>query len=325
MKKASKKLLVLFLISVLMISAVGCATDTAPEDPTTTEAATVAFICADMGNPSQAYATSQFEALAGDYNLEVIVMNSEGDSQLETANVQSAIAQGVKALYVNPNDINSILPALQEAKDAGIIVGMFSSDVPEGNEALRDFFVGVDDLQAGVEAANAFIAAFPDGANIVEVGGQSGHDAQIKRHGAFTPVISASNVKVLDVQACDQWSTDQALAIMEDFIVKYGDEIQGVFCHWDGGLTGVIQALDAAGMDTKGMFLVGIDGSKSGVDQVIAGTQDLTIGQDFKEMSRKSLELTRDVLDGKTVEVKNFIPLMLVTAENIDTFTFPEW
>ncbi|PKM56471.1 MAG: hypothetical protein CVU98_11100, partial [Firmicutes bacterium HGW-Firmicutes-3] len=242
----------------------------------TGEEATIAFICADMGNPSQAYAASLFEAYAKDYNLKAVVFNAAGDAQLEASSVQQAIAQGVAAIYVNPNDINAILPALQEAKDAGIIVGMFSSDVPVGSEDLRDFFVGVDDNQAGVEAANAFIANFPNGAKIVEVGGQAGHDAQIKRHGAFEPVISASNIEVLGSQACDQWSTDQALAIMDDFIVKYGDQIEGVFCHWDGGLTGVIQALDAAGMDTKGMFLVGIDGSQSGVQQVKDGTQDLT-------------------------------------------------
>ncbi len=289
------------------------------------ERATIAFISADMGNPSSAYSASVFEDYADDYNFDVVVFNSAGDSQLEASNVQQAIAQGVAALYVNPNDINSILPVLQEAKDAGLVVCMFSSDVPIGSEALRDFFVGVDDLQAGVEAANAFIANYPDGAKIVEVGGQSGHDAQIKRHDAFAPVIEASNITVLASQATDQWSTDQALAIMDDFIVKYGEDIEGVFCHFDAGLTGVIQALDAAGMDTKGMFLVGIDGSKSGVDQVMAGTQDLTIGQDFSAMSKEAMALTRKILNGETVPAQNFIPLMLVTPETIDEFTFPEW
>jgi ABC-type sugar transport system substrate-binding protein len=340
MKLVNKKVIGVLLVFVMVIALAGCGDKTENATEVTevgtvegtetntggaTEEATIAFICADMGNPSQAYASSLFEAYAKDYNLKAVIFNAAGDAQLEASSVQQAIAQGVAAIYVNPNDINAILPALQEAKDAGIIVGMFSSDVPVGSEDLRDFFVGVDDNQAGVEAANAFIANFPNGAKIVEVGGQAGHDAQIKRHGAFEPVISNSNIEVLGSQACDQWSTDQALAIMDDFIVKYGDQIEGVFCHWDGGLTGVIQALDAAGMDTKGMFLVGIDGSQSGVQQVKDGTQDLTIGQDFLAMSKKSLELTRDVLDGKTVTTQNFIPLMLVTPETIDDFTFPEW
>lgn len=346
MQLVSKKFFGVLLVFVMVLGLAGCANKTvekttatdspkateetvavekATEDTKVAEKATVAFICADMGNPSQAYAASVFEQYASDYNLEAVVFNSAGDAQLETSNVQQAIAQGVAAIYVNPNDINAILPALQEAKDAGVIVGMFSSDVPAGSENLRDFFVGVDDKQAGVEAAKAFIANFPDGAKIVEVGGQSGHDAQIKRHDAFLPVIAESKIEILDSQACDQWSTDQALAIMDDFIVKYGDQIQGVYCHWDGGLTGVIQALDAAGMDTKGMFLVGVDGSQSGVNQVKDGTQDLTIGQDFMAMSKESLSLTRKVLDGETVTVQNFIPLMLVTPETINNFTFPEW
>jgi len=35
--------------------------------------------------------------------------------------------------------------------------------------------------------------------------------------------------------------------------------------------------------------------------------------------------LTRDLLDGKTIEPVNFIPLDIVTQDNIDTFTTPEW
>jgi ribose transport system substrate-binding protein len=54
--------------------------------------------------------------------------------------------------------------------------------------------------------------------------------------------------------------------IMDDFIVKYGDQIQGVFCHWDNGATGVIGALKNANMTD--VFVVGVDGCRAGFDQV---------------------------------------------------------
>lgn len=49
------------------------------------------------------------------------------------------------------------------------------------------------------------------------------------------------------------------MAIMEDFIVKYGDKIDAVFCHWDNGATGVINALENANMD--GVYIVAVDGA----------------------------------------------------------------
>ena len=283
----------------------------------------VAFLPGAMSNPSQAFAAKMFQKYGPDYGCEVTILDGEGDAAIQAQTVTNAIAQGMDAIFINPNDINAIIPALMEASDAGLIVGMFSSDLPEGAREIRDFFVGVNDNMAGEAAAQAFLNNFPDGATVVEVGGQAGHDAQLKRHDGFNSVIKGSNIEVLDYQATQEWATDQAMAIMEDFIVKYGDEIQGVFCHWDGGATGIINALANANME--GVFLVGVDGNSSGFDQVRAGTQSVTIMQNFEAMAKKSLELAQAKLNGEDVEAVNFMPLDIVTLDNIDDFTPPEW
>ncbi|PKM96347.1 MAG: hypothetical protein CVU84_01115 [Firmicutes bacterium HGW-Firmicutes-1] len=329
----NKKIIAMFLTAFLVVGLVGCG-KTAPKESATETDATdnvestselqkIAFIVADMANESQAFASKQFQQYAKDYNFDVVILDAKGDAQAETQAVKNAIAQGVKAIFVNPNDINAIIPALTEAKEAGIVVGMFSSDLPEGKTDARDFFVGVNDNMAGEASAQAFLNKFPDGAKIVEIGGQSGHDAQIKRHDGFNNAIKGSNIEVIDYKATNTWSTSEAMAIMEDMIVKNGDDIQGVFCHWDNGATGIIEAIKAAGMEN--VFIVGVDGCRAGFDQVKAGDQSVTIMQNFTTMSQKSLELARKVIDGETVEPQNFIPLDIVDLSNIDTFTAPEW
>lgn len=283
----------------------------------------VVFICSDMANESQNYSASQFEKYGADYGLNVTVLDSKGDPQTESQLVNNCIAQGVDAIFLNPNDVNGIVPSVMEAKEAGLVVGLFSGDLPEEAKQYRDFFVGVDDNKAGETAAQAFIDHFPDGAKIVEVGGQAGHDAQIKRHDGFDAVIKNSNIEVMDSKSPTTWSSSEAMTIMEDFVVKYGDEIQGVFCHWDNGATGVIEALSAAGMND--VYVVAVDGCRAGFEQVQDGKQAATIMQNFVTMSQKSLELCRDVLDGKDVQTENFIDLDTVTLENIDSFEIPEW
>ncbi|PKM51662.1 MAG: hypothetical protein CVV02_05170 [Firmicutes bacterium HGW-Firmicutes-7] len=328
------KIITMLLTALLVIGLVGCGkttptestTDTPGEDTpvgTTDEFEKIAFIVADMANESQAFASKQFQQYAKDYNFEVVILDAKGDAQAETQAVKNAIAQGVKAIFVNPNDINAIIPALTEAKQVGIVVGMFSSDLPADKTDARDFFVGVNDNMAGEAAAQAFLNKFPDGANIVEIGGQSGHDAQIKRHDGFNNIISGTNINVIDFKATNTWSTAEAMAIMEDMIVKNGDEIDGVFCHWDNGATGVIQALMAA--DMKDVFVVGVDGCRAGFNQVTSGDQSVTIMQNFTTMTQKSLEMARKVIDGEAVEQQNFVPLDIVDIGNIDTFTAPEW
>ncbi|HET6453359.1 MAG TPA: sugar ABC transporter substrate-binding protein, partial [Armatimonadota bacterium] len=190
-----------------------------------------AFIVSNMANESQAFSAKQFLKFGAQYGFDMYTFDAKGDTQAESQIVTNCIAQKFKVIFLNPNDINAIVPSLIKAKQAGLIVGMFSSDLAPANQQYRDFYAGVNDTMAGQQAAQAFIKHFPNGAKIVEIGGQAGHDAQIKRHDGFNgdKGIKGSNIQVLDYQACQQWSTDQAQTIMENDIVKYGKEIQGVF------------------------------------------------------------------------------------------------
>ena len=282
-----------------------------------------AFIAQSLINESQAYAWKQFQQYCGEYGFEMTAFDGQGDIQNDVKAVSTCIAQGYDAIFINPNDINAIVPSLMEAKEAGIIVGMFSSDLMEENWAYRDFFCGVNDTMAGQTAAQAFIDHFPDGATIVEIGGQAGHDAQIKRHDGFMEGLEGSNITVLDTQNCSAWVTADCMSIMEDFIVKYGDEIQGVFCHWDNGATGIIEALKNT--DMTDVYLVAVDGCRAGYDQVKDGTQAVSIGQSFTNMAIKSLECAKEILDGGTCDEVNYIPLDVVTKDNVDILPYPEW
>jgi len=335
MKMNLKKMLTLLLALTMLISLVACGSTATTAATTKATAATTAgttaaggkvkaaFIVADMANESQAFSSREFQKFGAEYGFEVSIFDAKADTQTESKLVTNCIAQGMKVIWLNPNDIKAIVPSLQEAKSKGIIIGMFSSDLGTTDQQYRDFFCGVNDLQAGEAAAKAFMDKFPNGANIVEIGGQSGHDAQIKRHDGFNKVIANTNIKVIDYQAPTAWSTEQAQKIAEDMIVRHGDKIQGIFCHWDNGATGIIQALKTA--KKTGVFLVGVDGNKAGFAQVKDGTQSVTISQNFTNMTKKSLELGKAKIEGKTVEQINFIPLDVISTANISQFPTPEW
>ena len=284
-----------------------------------------AFIISNMANESQAFSAKQFLKYGSEYGFDMYTYDAKGDTQAESQIVTNCIAQKFKVLFLNPNDINAIVPSLMKAKQAGLIVGMFSSDLAPANQKYRDFYAGVNDTMAGQQAAAAFIKQFPKGAKIVEIGGQAGHDAQIKRHDGFNTAIKGSSIQVIDYKACTQWSTSEALTIMENMIVKYGKDIQGVFCHWDNGATGVIQAAKAAGMDN--LFIVGVDGNRAGYTQVQSGDQSVSIAQNFTVMAKKDLELAKAVVAGQKVEPVNFVPLTVVDKALISSggFDSPEW
>jgi len=284
---------------------------------------TAAFVTQAMSNESQAFSWNEFQRLAPDFGFEMHVFAGENEPAVEVAGIEQAIAEGYDAIFVNPSSIEAVVPALMEAQEAGIIVGMFSSELPDEHHDLRDFQVGSDDYLGGVQAGEFVSEQFPDGANFVEVGGQAGHDAQIRRHDGFRTGIADNLIELDSQNAPTGWNTHEALAIMEDFIVRFGDDIDIVFCHWDNGASGVIEALQTAGMDD--VFVIGVDGNRTGYAQVRDGTQALSVGQSFTNMVYQSLYNARAMLNGEDVPEINIIPLDMVTIDTIDDFVEPDW
>lgn len=338
-----KKLIALLLVFVMVLTMVACAAktnapkadtpanDTKTDAPATDESKTeapadkikVGFVTQSLTNASQAYAWTQFQKYAPEYGFEVTLFDEDYDSQNGIAAISTCIAEGYTAICLNPTDPAALVPALKEAKEAGIIIGLYSSDLPDESKQYRDFMCGTNDFLFGEIAAQTMMAAFPNGVKMVEVGGQSGHDAQIKRHDGFMSAIDDS-VTVLDSKDVAQWATEDAMAIMEDFISLYGDEIQAVFCHWDTGATGVIQALKNAGIE--GVYVIGIDGCSVGYDQVREGTQALCIGQSFSQMTQDAFTCITKLMNGETLESDVvWTEPDIVNAETIDNFPYPEW
>ncbi len=313
-----KKTLLVLIVAVLMAGMVFAGG--AKEDDGVIK---VGFITQALANPSQAYAWKTVQANAPDFGYEVTVFDEEYDPQNGVAAITTCIAQGYDAIMINPTDASALIPSMMEARDAGIIVSMYSSEVPAEYTSARDFMCGSNDYLAGEIAAETLMAAFPNGVNVVEIGGQSGHNAQIQRTDGFMDKIAGSKVNVLDSRDCEAWATDDALAIMEDFIIKYGDDIQAAYCHWDNGATGIIQALQAAGMDD--VYVIGVDGNSVGYDQVIAGTQALSVGQSFNQMTLDSFANIKKVMNGESVPSNTWTALDVVTADTVNNFPYPEW
>jgi len=330
-KRILPVLLILVLALGFLVACNGGTSPATPAEPDTPAASgdseqrtfKAAFVTQAMSNESQAFSWREFQRLAPEFGFEMTLFAGENEPAVEFDGVMTAIANGYDAIFVNPSSIEGIIPALQQAKDAGLVVGMFSSVLPYEHREVMSFFVGSDDFLGGVQAGEFVSANFPDGANFVEVGGQAGHSAANDRHSGFQAGI-ADNIIMLDSQfAPTGWNTHEALAIMEDFIVRFGDQIDIVWCHWDNGATGVIDALQNAGMTD--VFVIGVDGNRTGYAQVRNGTQALSVGQSFTNMATESLRNARIILEGGEVPVDNWIPLDMVTIETIDSFVEPDW
>jgi len=281
------------------------------------------LITQSMANASQAFLWAEFQRLEADYGFEMSLAAGQNEVAVEIAGIERAITEGYDAIFLNPSDIEPMIPVITRAKEAGIVVGMVNTEIGEENSDKISFFAGTDDLLGAQQAGEFVNAAFPDGANFVEVGGMAGHMAERLRAQGFRDTINA-NIVELGAQSCPTgWEGHEAMAIMEDFIIQFGDQIDIVFCHWDNGASSIIEALHAAGM--YDVFVIGVDGNATGYNQVKEGTQALSVGQSITAMADYSLSLARTILQGGTVPLRTMIPWDMVTIDNVNDLPFPDW
>lgn len=336
-----KKLIALILALILVFTAVACSsneaaspapapaeseTQTGEETAKSEENYKIVFSMTDMNSAAAAYWSNLHVKLGAENGLDITLINPGGDAQTQSQQIMDAIAQGIyDVLVVYPNDPEGIIPCLKAAKEAGMIVEVFGCDINEEHWEYRDFMVACDDYLSGQVAGEALIEAFPDGCNVVEVGLQSGIDAQIKRHNGFVDAIESSNINLIATQNVSKISTNEAMNVMQDLIVKYGDEIDAVYCQWDDGLAGCILAEESAGMDPVSIWQVAVDGNKTGFQNVLANKQNLSIMQNFDKMVAKSIELLKTKLSGGEVEGRNILDWDLVTPDTINDYEMPAW
>ncbi len=298
----------------------------AATDAGTGEKPTLTFI-AQIDNPSQAFSWKMYQKNAEQYGWNVAVCDNKGDVQQQNTCINDAVAQGTNAIAINPVDAVGYVPATKAAMDAGVVVCL--SMVPAAAEAIdgSNCSVSVDDIKGGNTAAEAIIAAFPDGAKGVEIGGQAGHVAATNRHTGFTEGIKGKNIEVMDYQNPSAWDTAEAQAIAQDMITKYGDEIQFIFTHWDNGATGVINALKAVNEDwANKVMIIGVDGNKTGFQQVESWPNYISIAQNAETITSKVMEESKLFLDKDAAAVKeNIIPFDIISKDTIGNFTAPEW
>lgn len=334
-----KKLIALILALILVFAAVACSsnkaaapapaaneTQTGEEPAKSEENHKIVFSMTDMNSAAAAYWSNLHVKLGAENGLDITLINPGGDAQTQSQQIMDAIAQGIyDVLVVYPNDPEGIIPCLKAAKEAGMIVEVFGCDINEEHWEYRDFMVACDDYLSGQVAGEAMIEAFPDGCNVVEVGLQSGIDAQIKRHNGFVDAIEGSKINLIATQNVSKISTNEAMNVMQDLIVKYGDEIDAVYCQWDDGLAGCILAEENAGMDPVSIWQVAVDGNKTGFQNVLANKQNLSIMQNFDKMVAKSIELLKTKLSGGEVEGRNILDWDLVTPDTINDYEMPAW
>ena len=256
---------------------------------------------------------------------ELLYASADGSADKQAPEVEDLLSQNPDALILVPMGRAALKASVDRAAAQGVPVVLCASGV-DGDSYVAE--VGTNLHGLGVRMANWLSDQLGGSGAILVMDGIPGVDtAEIAKAGAATVWPKKPGIKILDEQY-GQWSTSEAKKVAEQWVAKYGKNIQGVWS--DGGQMsqGIIEAFQEAHLPVPP--IASADYSNGFLRQVKDGNITFFAGQYPNAMVILCIDTALDILNGELVS--RFIDFREkmdktqdVNKSNIETFFNPKW
>jgi len=241
----------------------------------------------------------------------------EDDREQQVQVVESFASQGVDGIILAPLDEKALVRPVDEAKRLGVPTVIVDSALAS-DEIVS--FVATDNVKGGELGADELGRLMGGKGKVLLLRYQEGSASTTAREEGFLSRRKAA-WPGLELVPTDQHAgatVDTAKRASENLLNRYGRELQGVFVVNETSTGGMLLALQDAGLAGK-VKLVGFDGTEAFVEAMRAGQMDGFALQDPFGMAVRAVETMVDHLLGKPVPKRVDTPVIVVTAQNLDT------
>ena len=303
-------------VSTMVLAAGWTVSDVSAKTPEKIEQ--IGLMVQDMSNPffsaMDKGAKKAAEAIGAKLNTQ--------DAQLDLANqntqIDAFIQQGVDLIVISAVDEAGIEPAIQRAKEAGIIV--IAVDTPAHG---ADVVIMTDAVQAGERSCDYLFTQMGGKGEVLLVDGTPIQTIIDRITGCRNVAKNYPDIKIVGQQAS---KNDRASGLMvtTDMLTAHPD-VTGIFGMNDPSALGAVLAVEQAGKAEQ-IKVTGVDGSPEAVEELkregspFIGTATQSPGVMVEEAVKIAVEMTK----GKTPEQKTvLIPSILVDRKSVDQY--PGW
>ena len=234
----------------------------------------VGFAQTESNNPWRLAQTASMKDEAQKRGWQLVYTDAAGSAAKQVADVRSMIAQKVDVILLSPREEKPLVPAVMEAKKAGIPLFLIDRGV-DANLAKggKDYvaFIGSDFIKEG-EMAGEYLAKAVNGkAKIIELQGTVGSSPANDRKTGFEKAIKAyPDMKIIASQSGD-FARDKGRQVFETLYQAHPDAT-ALYSHNDEMTMGAIAAMEAAGKTPgKDLILASIDGTRDAAQAVSDG------------------------------------------------------
>jgi fructose transport system substrate-binding protein len=228
----------------------------------------------------------------------------DGDNESQVAAVENLISAGAKGLLITPNDSKAIVPSLDKARQAGLLVVALDTQTEPPDAADATF--ATDNYKAGLligqwakakfekdgtEAKIAFLDLNPEGVSVDvqrDQGFMEGFGIDV---GDKTQIGDEDDPRIVGHDVTDG-AEEGGRTAMENLLQK-DDGINLVYTINEPAAAGAYEALKAAGKE-KDVTIVSVDGGCPGVENVKKGIIGATSQQYPLKMAEMGVQAVVD-------------------------------
>jgi len=228
----------------------------------------------------------------------------------------------VDAIIVNPVDTSATPAITKAAADAGVPL-VYVNRLPADLEKLgpKASAVVSDEKESGTYETQAICKLLGGKGDILVIEGQLSNQAAVQRTKDIHDVIATpecSGMKIVAEQT-GEWDRTKGQNLMTNWLSK-GMKYDAVISNNDEMAIGALQAMKAAGVDTKKAVVGGVDATQDALASMKAGDLKVTVFQNAAGQGKGAVDTALALAAGKKVDKWVKIPFELVTPANLDQY-----
>lgn len=307
-----KKILSVLLVSLMVISTVGCGSgksETKSASSTEEQTADQKDISEVVVGLSIGHTTEErwqreidmFQSYADEKGFKLEVQIAQGSTEKQVSQCENLIAQGVDVLIVQSIDAEACAPIITAAHDEGVKVISYDRFIMNAD---LDYYVTFDSYKVGQVEAQFVVDKAPKGNYIWLKGSPDDNNAALVAEGQksiLEPYIEAGDINIVLEQWCQGWDPNVALEFAENGLTAAKNDVQGVIASNDGTAGGAVQALVAQNL--AGVVpICGQDADLAACQRIVEGTQTGTVYKPIAKLNQAACELAVAIATGQDVE-----------------------
>lgn len=254
-------------------------------------------------------------------NVEVITTDADGDVEKLTSDVEDVLAKKVNGIILSAAWIEAAPAALDAIQEAGVPVVLVDRMLKGGDYTSwvgpHNYLIGEQDGQYIVERLGG------KGRLVVLRGGPADNSIGLDRTNGMLSKVEQTDIEVIKAPNFGGWSSDGGFTLMADMLARYS-QIGAVFCANDSMCLGAQKAVEDSGRSEE-MFLVGVNGEKAALVQIMNGTNYAATGlNNSDQIGRAAFHRLMAILAGAIPEKDTVLPSPLITIDNVQRYYNPD-